>query len=135
MELHNALGDSGVLPPKRMLTTSFLPSAWIDDSLITERKIGLSVYLKDLINSFEYRDSPVLAQFLATSSTIYKEKIDTEDVLPSSFSTNQASQGESITSAASPIAAAYYPDWSADSRPPESLDYSLFDILFFGKIT
>ena len=31
------------------------------------------------------------------------------------------------------VAAAYYPDWSADSWPPESLDYSKFDILFYGE--
>lgn len=36
------------------------------------------------------------------------------------------------TTDGAPIAAAYYPSWSAGSRSPESLDYSKFDILFFG---
>lgn len=32
-----------------------------------------------------------------------------------------------------PVAAAYYPWWSVYNYPPENLDYSKFDILFFGR--
>ncbi|PPQ72321.1 hypothetical protein CVT24_004540 [Panaeolus cyanescens] len=34
-----------------------------------------------------------------------------------------------------PIAAAYYPEWSAKDMPPEVIDYSKFDVLFFGFAT
>ncbi|KZT70279.1 glycoside hydrolase family 18 protein [Daedalea quercina L-15889] len=37
--------------------------------------------------------------------------------------------------ASKPLAAAYYPDWSSDSFPPSSLDYSKFDILLFAFAT
>jgi chitinase len=33
-----------------------------------------------------------------------------------------------------PIAAAYYPTWSASTNPPNTIDFSKFDILFFGEI-
>ncbi|EMD39898.1 glycoside hydrolase family 18 protein [Gelatoporia subvermispora B] len=36
---------------------------------------------------------------------------------------------------ASPIAAAYYPDWVSSSIPPQSLDFSKFDVLFFAFAT
>ncbi|KAH9919683.1 glycoside hydrolase superfamily [Fomitopsis serialis] len=37
--------------------------------------------------------------------------------------------------ATTPIAAAYYPDWSSDSVPPSSLDFSKFDVLLFAFAT
>lgn len=39
---------------------------------------------------------------------------------------------QDFSTAATPIAAAYYPDWAFDATPPENLDYTKFDILFFG---
>ena len=31
--------------------------------------------------------------------------------------------------------ASYYPSWCVDDRPPESLDFSKFDIVFYGAHT
>ena len=33
-----------------------------------------------------------------------------------------------------PVAAAYYPAWAVTAHPPEKLDFSKFDIIFFGMI-
>lgn len=128
------MGDKETLPPKRILVTTFLPSAWADDKLIAERKAGLTTYMNKLVNHDNYRESPVLRTFLSVSAPIVTDKeISLEDALPSTLSRKAALAAQAQVAAASPIAAAYYPDWSADSNPPESLDYSKFDILFFGK--
>ncbi|KAF7351121.1 Glycoside hydrolase family 18 protein [Mycena sanguinolenta] len=49
--LHTALGkpDNVQLPPKRILATTFIPSAWVDDTLIAERKDGLKAYLNTVL--------------------------------------------------------------------------------------
>lgn len=113
----------------------------MDNALISERKLGLSAYLNGLLSSSPFKNSPVLATFLKTSSTATTGEFSLEDALPSTLTRAAAlnvqkqlaksGEGE-IKAAATPIAAAYYPDWSADSIPPESLDYSRFDVLFFG---
>ena len=132
-ELHYKLGDKQTLPPKRILVTTFLPSAWVDDKIIAERKVGLTAYLNNLIKNAEHSGSPILRDFLSGSSPTGNDKeISLEDALPSTLSRKAALAAQAKVTAASPIAAAYYPDWSADSIPPESLDYSKFDILFFG---
>ena len=142
VELHSQLDDPLSLPPKRILATTFLPSAWVDNALISERKLGLSAYLNGLLSSSPFRNSPALATFLKTSSTATTGEFSLEDALPSTLTRAAAlnvqkqlaksGEGE-VKAAATPIAAAYYPDWSADSIPPESLDYSRFDVLFFGS--
>ena len=132
VELHNALGDSEVLPPKRILVTAFVPSAWVDDSLIAERKQGLATYLNNLLTSTKYGEHSALTDFLSVSSGIGKE-MSLEDALPSTLSRKAALEAQAKINASSLVAAAYYPDWSADSWPPECLDYSKFDVLFFGR--
>ncbi|KIP06174.1 glycoside hydrolase family 18 protein [Phlebiopsis gigantea 11061_1 CR5-6] len=135
-ELHHKIGDKEVLPPKRILVTTFLPAAWVDDKLIAERKTGLAVYLNSLLKHLEYRESPILQEFLSSSIRSSESKdFNPEDALPSTLSRKAALAAQVKTAAASKIAAAYYPDWSADSIPPESLDYSKFDILFFAFAT
>ena len=59
-----------------------------------------------------------------------------EDALPSTLFSKAAltSTQEVSTAAAAMIAAAYYPSWSASTTPPEKLDFSNFDILFYGRI-
>lgn len=121
------------MPPKRILVTSFLPSAWVDDKLIAERKAGLSQYLNNLLKSPRFGSSRALTEFLSASSGPSATGMSLEDALPSTLSRKAALEAQATIAAASPIAAAYYPDWSADSRPPENLDFSKFDILFFGK--
>lgn len=136
VELHAALKDDGTLPPKRILVTAFLPSAWVDDKLIAERKTGLSAYLNTLLSKDEYREHPLLKQFLSSSSPNSPNKdISLEDALPSTLSRKAALEAQAHINATTRIAAAYYPDWSADSIPPEKLDYSKFDILFFAFAT
>ena len=134
--MQGVLGDKETLPPKRIIVTSFIPSAWADDSLIAERKAGLTTYLNALLKSTQYKDTTSLTSFLSQSSGATM-KLNPEDALPSTLSRKAALEVQAQLSAAatSLIAAAYYPDWSADSWPPESLDYSKFDILFFGEQT
>lgn len=75
---------------------TFIPSAWVDDSLIAERKAGLSSYLSYLVSSPEYRDSPSLRKFLAvgggqgTEGESQDERFDLEDALPSTMTRKKA---------------------------------------------
>ncbi|KAJ8483486.1 hypothetical protein ONZ45_g14588 [Pleurotus djamor] len=141
--LHESLQDPFQLPPKRFLVTAFVPSAWADDALIAERKVGLENYLRDLIASDEFKDHPTLNEFLTIDLTSVPRHFSLEDVLPSTLSRKAGAQFTSLPelsqtedpqvgTMATPIAAAYYPDWSAGAHPPEGIDYSKFDILFFA---
>jgi chitinase len=105
----------------------------VDDTLIAERKAGLEAYLSQLVQSPQYRDNEVLQEFLSLSLQASPRQFDPEDALPSTLSRKKAEELlNDVSTAATFIAAAYYPDWSANSFPPERLDYSKFDILFFG---
>jgi chitinase len=118
-----------------VLATTFLPSAWVDDALIRERQTGLSDYLEHLLSAPEYAATPSLVQFLAPSAgNASAQAFNPEDALPSTLSRKDALAAAATLSAqaSSPIAASYYPDWVGDSNPPESIDFSKFDILFFG---
>ncbi|KAK7057565.1 glycoside hydrolase family 18 protein [Favolaschia claudopus] len=129
--LHAALGvHDAELPPKRILATTFIPSAWLDDTLIAERKEGLKNYLNSILPKFQ--DNETLKEFLSPSLMASPRQFDPEDALPSTLSRKKAQELGEITAAATFIAAAYYPDWSAGTFPPEKLDYSKFDILFFA---
>ncbi len=140
-DVTGTLGDPFGLPPKRLLATTFVPSAWIDNALIAERKDGLAKYLDDLLVSPDYAGSSVLADFLTPNLSESSAKFNPEDALPSTLSRKAAldllanatveSAGD-VKALATPIAAAYYPDWSVDTNPPEKIDFSKFDILFFG---
>ncbi|KAE9391168.1 glycoside hydrolase [Gymnopus androsaceus JB14] len=143
--LHNTLQPgkdlAAFLPPKRILVTSFLPSAWLDDILIKERKTGLAVYLNALLDHPTYQDAPALNEFLNASDRS-RTPFDLEDALPSTMSRKKALElkaqllngnGKSeVNAEATMIAAAYYPDWAEDTFPPESLDYTRWSILFFA---
>jgi chitinase len=136
--LHVNIGDKFSLPPKRILSTTFVPSAWVDDKLIAERKIGLASYLNNLLSSLDYKDAPALLDFITPTSRITDSKFNAEDALPSTLSRKEALHAQEVLSdeiSAQPkfVAAGYYPYWS--SRTPESLDFSKFDIIFFGTPT
>ncbi|KAG6826893.1 hypothetical protein H0H92_013999 [Tricholoma furcatifolium] len=136
--LHETLKDPYALPPKRILSTSFFPSAWIDDALIAERKTGLSRYLNDLLTSSEYVKNPLLIAFLSNSSFSDVTKFNFEDIVPSTLTKKDRSiqvLSDSSAASATLIAASYYVDWESDSFPPESLDYSRWDILNFAFAT
>ncbi|KAJ7821146.1 glycoside hydrolase family 18 protein [Mycena olivaceomarginata] len=113
--LHAALGvQDAELPPKRILATTFIPSAWVDDTLIAERKDGLKTYLNTLLSTAQYKDNKTLLEFLAPSLLASPRQFDLEDALPSTLSRKKAQE------------------LVVDSFPPESLDYSKFDILNFA---
>ena len=90
------------------------------------------------MSSPKYKDDPLLFEFLAGGAAERDDKFDLEDALPSTLTRTKAmaiaataADGD-VSAAAIKIAGAYYPDWSAGNMPPEGLDYSKFDILFFG---
>lgn len=132
--LHDTLNDPNTLPPKRILATTFVPAAWLDDTLIAERKAGLSAYLAGLLQSPQFRAHKFLADFLAPSTAASSSPdFNLEDALPSTLSRKAALNARSrLAAQATPIAAAYYPDWSSGTNPPNQLDFSKFDILYFG---
>ncbi|KAI8989856.1 glycoside hydrolase family 18 protein [Trametes punicea] len=135
--LHETLNDPGSLPPKRILSTTFVPSAWLDDALITERKAGLSAYLTGLLQSPQFRVHKALIDFLTPSgpSTASRD-FNLEDALPSTLSRKAALEVQNKLSAeATPLYASYYPDWSSDQIPPNTLDFSKFDIILFAFAT
>ncbi|PBK85665.1 glycoside hydrolase family 18 protein [Armillaria gallica] len=130
------------LPPKRILATAFIPSAWLDDELIKERKMGLKEYLTNLLRDPQYSSNPILREFILPSKPspprrLQDDLLHLEDAVPSTLSRKAALalvKGD-VKAQSTPIAAAYYPDWSAGSFPPENLDYSKFDILLFAFAT
>ncbi|KAF8658413.1 hypothetical protein AX16_001965 [Volvariella volvacea WC 439] len=150
IELHTTLGDEFQLPPKRLLVTTFLPAAWVDDALIAERKTGLTKYLNDLVQSPQYKDSSELITFLSQDTPQAGTRFNLEDALPSTLSRKAALQlGKQIQhdlddlnnenvevniSASSKISAAYYTNWSISTNPPEKIDFSKFDILFYAFV-
>ncbi|KAL1702144.1 glycoside hydrolase superfamily [Schizophyllum commune] len=127
-----ALPGSFSLPPKRLLTTTFVPSAWADDALIAERKAGLSAFLNDVLRVPELSAHPALKDFLGQAGTS-KGAFDPEDALPSTMSRKDALNFK--TKAASQIVGAYYPDWSTGTIAPENIDFSKYDLLFFAFAT
>ncbi|KAI0371468.1 glycoside hydrolase family 18 protein [Pilatotrama ljubarskyi] len=137
--LHDTLNDPGSLPPKRILATTFVPSAWLDDTLIAERKAGLSAYLTGLLQSPQFRAHKALLDFLAPASSGAPRdaRFNPEDALPSTLTRKAAleAQNQLSAQATTPIYAAYYPDWSSDQIPPNTLDFSKFDIILFAFAT
>jgi chitinase len=106
--LHATLGISDFeLPPKRLLVTTFIPSAWVDDALIAERTIGLELYLTKLLEVPHYRESGTVKEFLSLSTPTSLPEFELEDAVPSTFSRKTA---ETLsTAAATFVSAAYYP--------------------------
>ncbi|KAJ7099548.1 glycoside hydrolase superfamily [Mycena belliarum] len=132
--LHAALGIKDFeLPPKRLLVTTFIPSAWADDALVSERKAGLEQYLHKLLKAPDYSHCDAVQGFLALSDPPSLCEFELEDAVPSTLS-RKAAQELIDTAATKFISAAYYPSWSMYSFPPEKLDYSKFDILFFAFV-
>ncbi|KIM81786.1 glycoside hydrolase family 18 protein [Piloderma croceum F 1598] len=130
--LHQALDDKFLLPPKRLLAITFIPSAWIDDTLISERRAGLTKYLNDVLQSPEYKGNPALVAFLSQSTPT--GSFDFEDALPSMLSRKAALDLKAQSADVTPIAAAYYENW-ATSPSVENIDFSKFDIIFFAFAT
>ncbi|KAJ3513946.1 hypothetical protein NLJ89_g2657 [Agrocybe chaxingu] len=122
LTLHEALRDEFALPPKRLFSTSLLPSAWVDDDLIAERKLGLARYVSSLLWSAEYRKHPLFLAFLKRGSSLdVRGGISVEDVLPSTLSKYRNGYTAFAVGLDSVV-------------PPEKLDYKRFDVLFFGFV-
>ncbi|KAG7443203.1 glycoside hydrolase family 18 protein [Guyanagaster necrorhizus] len=131
-----------LLPPKRILATTFIPSAWLDDELIKERKVGLKEYVTMLVRDPQYSSNPILREFILPSKPspprrLQDDLLHLEDAVPSTLSRKAALAlvKGGVKAQSTSIAGAYYPSWSASSLPPENLDYSKFDILFFAFAT
>lgn len=69
------------------------------------------------------------SEFLGSGNLDPSEGSEPQMTFTTSVLTSMTTGGQRPT----PIAAAYYPAWSTDSNPPEKLDFSKFDILFYGK--
>ncbi|KAG5645132.1 hypothetical protein DXG03_006849 [Asterophora parasitica] len=131
--LHEYLGDSFTLPPKRIFTNAIVPSTWIDDKLIAERKAGLEGYLNHLKAAPEIKTNIAFLQFLSHPS--FDVNSLSANVKSLMTSCNVTAVGRVSGDTTIPIAAAYYPTWSAWENPPNRIDFSKFDILFFAFAT
>jgi chitinase len=126
LALHTSLAVKPyTLPPKRILATTFVPSAWVDDSLIDERKAGLQAYLRDVASDPFYAGHPALEKFITPGpAAIDDNKASTggsggafnpEDAVPSTLTRKAALEilnedgGVVRADATSLIAASYYP--------------------------
>lgn len=113
-----------------------MPSAWVEDELIKERKAGLQIYLANLIHDLNFRAHPELVQFLTPSADFWDTQL-TFDAPPVMVSkgppvSRPTSTGEDIRK---PIAASYYPAWASGTVAPSDIDFSKFDVIFFGKLS
>ena len=148
--LHTSLRDPYSLPAKRTLT-NLVPSAWVNDDLIMERKEGLILYLHSLLQSAELQDHPILIQFLMPGPfapfgtpqirhdalTVPMESRSMASIshvqsrflsIKSESDHDEAEAAGSVT----PVAGTYYPSWAGSSLPPEKLAFAKYDIIFFG---
>ncbi|KZV89515.1 glycoside hydrolase family 18 protein [Exidia glandulosa HHB12029] len=136
LSLQAALGDGFALPPKRVVTTTFVPSAWADDALIEERKAGLYSYLESLLASPEHATSPALLAFLDAHKS-QDQAFNPEDAVPSTLSRATALELVQAARADAEVEGALTrpPDWSVNALAPETLWFGKFDIIYFAFAT
>ncbi|KAH7096736.1 glycoside hydrolase [Auriculariales sp. MPI-PUGE-AT-0066] len=126
--LKAALGDAFTLPPKRILSTSFFPSAWLDDALVAERKAGLASYLAAVLAAGpQFKGHPALKSFLGLG-TPETRSFNPEDAVPSTVTRKAAlaigfNDDEVEVEASLPRFASYY---------PENIVFGKYDIVFFA---
>ncbi|KAF8181050.1 glycoside hydrolase family 18 protein [Pholiota molesta] len=134
-ELRAQLGGSFPFPSKRSVASSLVPAAWVDDALITERKVGLEMYLTDLIHDLVLSKRREFLQFLAPPKA--EGGIECTGPGPQMVSRGAVASKtvRAPDGATKYIAASYYPSWSSDALPPHTIDYSKFDVLFFAFVT
>lgn len=119
------MGSAFPFPPRRALAAVLVPTAWVDDALIAERKAGLQMFLTDILHDLSLRTRPEVLRFLApdAANTTYA---------PAMMSTGAPASYARDGVAGRYISASYYPSWSADALPAHTIDFSKFDVLFFG---
>jgi len=144
------LRDPYPLPAKHTLT-NLVPSAWINDDLIMERKEGLILYLHNLLQSAELQDHPILIQFLTPGPfapfgtpqirhdtlTVPMQSRSVASITPVqsrilSIKSESDHDEAEIARPVTPVAATYYPSWAGSTLPPENLAFAKYDIIFFG---
>ncbi|KAF6750396.1 glycoside hydrolase family 18 protein [Ephemerocybe angulata] len=142
----NAVDDSAALPfpPRRALLLSLVPNAWLDDSVLDERKAGLNEFLCVLLNTEKTRAHPSLASFFRAPSYTELALESLGEGLAQlslarrvkSLQVECAERGEddSRPPRGGLIAASYYPSWVSWSLPVESVDWSRFDIVFYAFV-
>lgn len=126
-------GDSFPLPPKRTVATSLVPSAWVDDELIKERKAGLQMYLNNLLHDLKFRNHLELARFLAPSAGFKDAEASGASPVMVSKSASVLRRALNDEDIRKPIAASYYPAWASGTVAPSDIDFSKFDVIFFGE--
>ncbi|KAF5347319.1 hypothetical protein D9756_009917 [Leucocoprinus leucothites] len=153
--LHTSLRDPYSLPAKHTLT-NLVPSAWVNDELITERKEGLALYTHSILQSTEIQDHPILVQFLTPgpfapfgmpqiecrapivrmeSRSLASVAVDPTQSRPLSIKSEPDQDGTKIAGSGIAIAGAYYPTWAVDTLEPEKIAFSKYDVIFFAFIT
>ncbi|KAF9033207.1 glycoside hydrolase superfamily [Panaeolus papilionaceus] len=113
--LKDAFKDAYPFPPKPSFTSSVVPGSWVDDKRIEERKLGLEIYLNNLCCDEKFSSHPVLLVFLGLSCLPLMSEKRLED-------------GELVK----PIAGSYCPSWSKGIVPPNKIDFSKFDVIFYA---
>jgi chitinase len=146
------LRDPFSLPAKHTLT-NLVPSGWINDELISERKEGLTQYLISLLHLAEIQDHPILVQFLAPGPfapfgtpqirrDVPAVRMKSKSLACVAVKPVQSRvmirrepdlDGGQLAGSEAPIAGAYYPSWAVVSLPPEKIAFSKYDIIFFGE--
>ncbi|KAF9523268.1 glycoside hydrolase family 18 protein [Crepidotus variabilis] len=126
--LHQGIGDEFLLPAKRSLAIAVVPYAWVNNNLIEERKKGLQAYLLLLLHESRYCEHLALRRFFTPE--VFQEHLPS---YPKEFTTEDVKKLEEEKG--KPIAASYYPSWALWTYPPERIDFSKFDVLFFAFVT
>lgn len=110
-----------------------VPLAWVSDALVKERISGLQAYLSDVLYGAVRCDRPELLQFLAPAG----ERSDVMDMV--SRNAVSVTQGAVLVSSRKTepdsvkfIAGSYYPSWCTETHPPSKIDFSKFDVIFYG---
>ena len=91
------------------------------------------MYLIDLLHDLKFRAHLELVRFLAPSAGFNDtEAYGTSPVMASkgALVSRHALNGEDMRK---PIAASYYPAWASGTVAPSDINFSKFDIIFFGK--
>ncbi|KAF7428523.1 hypothetical protein PC9H_007747 [Pleurotus ostreatus] len=127
-ELHLSLGDQYNFPPKRSVSNSLLPRAWVDDELIAERKHGLQDYMTNVLGDSKLTGNAAITMFLSDDDGGGHPEMSSLRHIVLKGEETKGAEGKK------PIAAAYYTSWSAWSNPPSKIDFSKFDVLFYAFV-
>lgn len=104
-----------------------------------------------LANPRETQDSPknpkltmqlAAEQTISSSSSLPSSSSSVESSSTSTFTSSQSASSTSSSAPAAsssssvlhgPVSGSYYPDWSSDVLPPAAVEYSKFNLIYFGE--